>query len=700
MGGSPELLPANILLPAPLALPVPTPIVDAAVPAEAAHAAVREALASPAKVLLPTAVLPAMKAAHAASQAQAPSAGEQTVEAGVLAEEALRPETSGERGGSSFDRFFHGRGGASADADPVDESPRGVGSWKEPSPAYDGVGGFRALIEITKGSKDKYELDKKTGRLRLDRVLDYAEGYPADYGFIPQTYADDGDPLDVLVLGENSLAPLAFPRVRAIGVVRMVDQGKADDKIIAVREDDPVVGSYRDLRELPAGVVEHLQRFFREYKASEGKEVVVGEAQGFEAARAIIERSFADYRALHARPAEGPVGARSRPVRLRPIPFNGRLFPPVQFTEDGRMGEKLIAALDATRETMDLSLLELNHRGLYAAVSRARKRGVKVRIVVDAAHMYPVAPGQTRSAELQRLIDEGFDIRVLRGGREYGLMHNKFAILDGRLLWSGSANWSHAADTFHQENVVYTDDAHRVEGFQASFDWMWGLARPVGERAGVAEGGVPADATRPVVFNGVGLPAYVFAPGVETEEWLLKAIAAARVSIDVAMFSCTSQRLREALLQARERQPGVKVRIVFDAVQYVNLIDMAWFFLNGFDVRIAFGLMPKKGAMHNKFVVFDGVLVQTGSYNWTENAKFNNFENAQFFDDPAIVAAYAGYFERVRARGRAAREAGERTPPLPRGEGPMLPSGLSHERRSTEGNVQDRGDRFHLRRVW
>ncbi|MFA6030194.1 MAG: phosphatidylserine/phosphatidylglycerophosphate/cardiolipin synthase family protein [Elusimicrobiota bacterium] len=405
------------------------------------------------------------------------------------------------------------------------------------------------------------------------------------------------------------------------------------------------------------------------------------------------------------REENGPrTGEHAPPVPGLPetVVFNGHRFAPAQFTDEGagRMSAKLIEALDAAKETMELALLELMHRELLEAVLRAKERGVKVRIVVDATHMYPSKPGQTRAEELQRLIDAGFDIRVLRGGKEHGLMHNKFALLDGKLVWSGSANWSRAADKLHQENVTYTSDAHRIGGFQGSFDWMWGLGRPVGEEPGAARGTPPSDPTRPVSFNGAKLPAYVFAPGVETEERLLEAISASRVSIDVAMFSCTSARLREALLAARQR--GVRVRIVFDAVQYSHLFDMAWFYKNGFDVRIAVGLVPEKGAMHNKFVVFDGVMVQTGSYNWTENAKFNNFENAQFFADPGMAAAYAAYFDRVRARGRQVTEAdAAQRPALPApqgrpsltgpGEQPKLPAGRTgHERRGAERPGKDR----------
>ena len=138
---------------------------------------------------------------------------------------------------------------------------------------------------------------------------------------------------------------------------------------------------------------------------------------------------------------------------------------------------------------------------------------------------------------------------------------------------------------------------------------------------------------------------------------LVKTMASAKFdeSIDIAMFSCTSHALREALLAARAR--GLNIRIVFDRFQYRNLGDMAWFVQNGFDVRLGEGKVGPSGhpgSMHNKFVLFDGKLLEAGSYNWTTNAKFNNFENAQFFDDPSRVAAYKAYYERIFALSRQA----------------------------------------------
>src|SRR5438132_4395301 len=139
---------------------------------------------------------------------------------------------------------------------------------------------FRCVIEIPKGCKVKYELDKQTGLLWLDRVLYSAVHYPANYGFLPRTYCDDGDPLDVLVLGQEPVVPLCILRARAIGVLTMVDDKGPDDKIIAIHADDPEYAHYRDISELPPHRLVELERFFLDYKVLEHKAVSVGDMQG------------------------------------------------------------------------------------------------------------------------------------------------------------------------------------------------------------------------------------------------------------------------------------------------------------------------------------------------------------------------------------------------------------------------------------
>jgi inorganic pyrophosphatase len=149
------------------------------------------------------------------------------------------------------------------------------------------------VIEIPKGSHHKYEVDKPTGLLRLDRVLYSAVYYPANYGFIPRTHADDDDPLDVLVLMQDAVVPLTIVRARAIGGLRMVDDKGGDDKIIAVCVDDPAYASYHKLDELPPHITKELDRFFRDYKVLEHKKVDVeafyGKAHALEVIRGARE---------------------------------------------------------------------------------------------------------------------------------------------------------------------------------------------------------------------------------------------------------------------------------------------------------------------------------------------------------------------------------------------------------------------------
>jgi len=157
---------------------------------------------------------------------------------------------------------------------------------------------FPAIIEIPKGSTNKYELDKETGLLRLDRVLYSAVYYPADYGFIPRTYCDDGDPLDVLVLGQEPVHPLTIVEARAIGVMRMRDEKGVDDKIVAVSVNDPAVADYTDKSQLPSHELRQLKRFFEEYKALEHKTVVVEDLLGPADAIRIITEALELYRKL------------------------------------------------------------------------------------------------------------------------------------------------------------------------------------------------------------------------------------------------------------------------------------------------------------------------------------------------------------------------------------------------------------------
>ncbi len=167
--------------------------------------------------------------------------------------------------------------------------------WHDISPSRITKNDFIAVIEIEKGSKKKYELDKETGHLILDRILYTSTHYPANYGLIPRTYADDGDPLDVLLLCSEVIQPLSLVRCYPIGVITMKDQGRLDEKIIAIPFHDPTYNTYHDISELPAHIFQEMSHFFSVYKNLEGKETVVDELAGADAARQVIQKCLDAY---------------------------------------------------------------------------------------------------------------------------------------------------------------------------------------------------------------------------------------------------------------------------------------------------------------------------------------------------------------------------------------------------------------------
>ena len=167
--------------------------------------------------------------------------------------------------------------------------------WHNLSPGENLPREFNAVIEIPLGSNVKYEIDKESGMIRVDRILYSAVYYPANYGFIPQTYAEDNDPLDVLVLCQEPVQPLALIKARAIGLMTMIDSGASDDKVIAVATNDPEFSDYLEARDLPPHRLLVLRRFFQDYKQLEGKQVQVEEIRPAYAALAVIEKSLANY---------------------------------------------------------------------------------------------------------------------------------------------------------------------------------------------------------------------------------------------------------------------------------------------------------------------------------------------------------------------------------------------------------------------
>ena len=167
--------------------------------------------------------------------------------------------------------------------------------WHDINPERIKAEDFVMIVEIPKGSKAKYELDKETGIMKLDRILYTSTHYPANYGFIPRTYGDDGDPLDVLLLCSESLQSMTLVQCYPIGVITMMDGGKNDEKIIAIPFEDPTYNIYRSIFEIPFHIYEEMQHFFRVYKQLEGKKTYIEKVENVEVSKKIIEESLLRY---------------------------------------------------------------------------------------------------------------------------------------------------------------------------------------------------------------------------------------------------------------------------------------------------------------------------------------------------------------------------------------------------------------------
>jgi inorganic pyrophosphatase len=174
--------------------------------------------------------------------------------------------------------------------------PKPFHPWHHVDPEFDGKLTFRALIEIPMGEKNKYELDKATGLLKLDRVLHSSVVYPASYGMIPQSLCEDGDPLDVVVLTQRPIHPMTLVQLRAIGLFKMRDQGKSDEKILCVPVRDPEYAHYQHVSELPPHRVAEIRQFFLDYSTLEGETITVGKAYGPAEASKVLKACFRRYR--------------------------------------------------------------------------------------------------------------------------------------------------------------------------------------------------------------------------------------------------------------------------------------------------------------------------------------------------------------------------------------------------------------------
>lgn len=340
-------------------------------------------------------------------------------------------------------------------------------------------------------------------------------------------------------------------------------------------------------------------------------------------------------------PAEAPAVPLPFYDTDRGYDFTG--LPAYIFTEEEKVADAVTRAIERTRSTLDVALYNLQIPAASGALLKAGSRGVKVRVILDYEHVYPKA-----GKEMQDLIDAGMDVRVMKGRAGSGSMHCKFAVFDGELLETGSANWSLSAQSASYENMMFVSDRHLIQGYQADFEWMWAQAKPAGkpDAPSAKPTAPPADPKPSVNFNGTVLPNYIFSPRGGTEAAIVKAIDSARSEADVAMFSFTSKPAMAALVRAAAR--GVKVKMLLYVKSAFPFRDEAK--KTGIEVRLKEGRVPN-GLMHNKYAVLDGSLLINGSFNWSATAEELNTENTIFTMLPVYVTPYKAEFDKLFLQG-------------------------------------------------
>jgi phosphatidylserine/phosphatidylglycerophosphate/cardiolipin synthase-like enzyme len=375
----------------------------------------------------------------------------------------------------------------------------------------------------------------------------------------------------------------------------------------------------------------------------------------------------AEFFAALPRPARPPRAPRrapgAAPGPATTVSFHGASLPARAFSRTDRIPGSLVAAIDATRSTLRLALYQLTLPGVADAIVRAKGRGVDVKLIYDQGHGgAAAAPGdgsQPASAsgaspQFNQVTAAGVETRLLKGGGSFGIMHNKFAVFDGELVETGSFNWTTAADGSNFENALFRDDASLASLYASYFDWMWALGRPVNPSVARdlsgAFGTPPADPSPSVRFKGGAWPRVMFSPGGGTEARLVAAVNGCGTTLEIAMFSFYSMPLADAVIAAKSR--GVAVRVVTDVSQARRSPAVAKLAAAGVDLRLSAG-RDGRGVLHHKFARFDGEMLTAGSFNFSENAESNNFENQIFSADPGDLIGFGTEFEAVWAQGHA-----------------------------------------------
>ena len=341
-------------------------------------------------------------------------------------------------------------------------------------------------------------------------------------------------------------------------------------------------------------------------------------------------------------------------------------LPPAAFSrKGGHIGTDLARCMHVAQQSLDIAVYNFDYSALKTQLKKALDRGVKVRLIMNAAAAYSDREGKMDASPLvNELHEHGAEIRTLRGRDDSyrGTQHNKFMIVDRALVETGSFNWVLKLEKENAENVLFLKDATTVKAFQTYFEFMWKQAHELGHDTfntdplpETSDFYSPVLSSPGVEFNGEKFPAASFSPLGGTGASIVKAINSASASIDAAVFSVNLYAVVDALIAAKKR--GVKVRVVTDYMQAVGesqapgtkkLLDAK------IDLRINDGHAsgPNDGNMHHKFAIFDGKLVESGSFNWSFGGEARNYDNAVFTTDEDTASAFKAEFNRVFSSGR------------------------------------------------
>jgi len=305
------------------------------------------------------------------------------------------------------------------------------------------------------------------------------------------------------------------------------------------------------------------------------------------------------------------------------------------------LNDIVVNAVNASVKSFDGVIYSITMKNIPDALIAAKNRGVRVRLLIDHNHLYPKMDGN-----IKRMIEAGINIRASKGTSAWGVNHNKITIHDGELVTVGSYNWTAGATFSNHENMIAARHPIYVDGYRKYFEWMWTQARELsaGPSQTLPEGyyGAPPQDASPVMnLNGTPAPAYLFSPGSDTENRIASLMDAARNSIEAVTFTFSSRPIAEALVRAHQR--GVKVKFLEDIKMSKDSKMARQIYTAGVPFRWMGG-RNERGAMHNKFMIFDGKILGTGSFNFTGNASVNSFENVIFINDKTAVEAYRSTF--------------------------------------------------------